>query len=230
MFCEDMANYAANKALRKLGIKEEPGKPLHTFELVDGRADIDKRIPLEIGTSYMVDLNGEKFTAVGSDLGGYEGVYLGNLGGIGMPDVPDTGEPFFVGEMCEDGIWTATAIVPDISGKLTVSTLGSTSPISDKYLPANSSGGGLTVIEIETEVVDDTTTMLSEADIAKLSSAISAKMPTAIRFNLLGYENCLVFGYINFGGVEGFIANLQSREIMFMNMMGSWGAIVQGLT
>ena len=98
----------------------------------------------------------------------------------------------------------------------------------------SSGGGGLTVIELETALADENTTMLSEADIAKLSAAMEAKMPVVISFELdiAGAKPrfVLMFDYFTVDGIESFYAKVQVREFMFTNSMGMWMAVVQTMT
>ena len=130
---------ASNQALQKLGIKEEPAKTLCILELVDGFARLDKRIFLEVGTTYTVDINGDKYTVVTFLDEASNAVCLGNGASIGYPGAADTGEPFFASEVYDDN-WCVIAMAPGISGKLTISTAETITPIDSKYLPKGGVG------------------------------------------------------------------------------------------
>lgn len=98
--------------------------------------------------------------------------------------------------------------------------------IDSKYLP-ESSGGSLTVIELETEIGEDTT-MLNEADIAKVSAAMVQRLPVVIRCNFMDGRISLMCHYIYIGDMqEGFYAICMQREFMFVNMAGAWAVVVQ---
>lgn len=187
---------------------------------------------MDDGTVYRVKTASGTYLATGKAVtleGVIEPVLVGNGVGFGLEDTGENygclsglvdGEPMFFAADYTNG----TIFSMDVRTETII-------PIDPKYLP-NMGGDGLTVIELETVLADENTTMLSETDIANLSAAMEAQMPVVIRFevDISGVKTRFVLMFDCFtidGGAQSFYAKVQTREFMFANMMGTWMGVVQ---
>ena len=153
MFCEDMANYAANKALRKLGAKVEKKIEANEAVIAETTRNISNprengwhvtrntKLTLEEGVTYLFVLDGEQYVRqckrisetclyIGNGAYGYETLDEGSqIGG------KDTGEPFCLVVGSGGGMMSFETEGSHTYSLWTTTETETIHPISDKYLP-----------------------------------------------------------------------------------------------
>ena len=231
MFCADTIGPLVKRVMRALGINPVQEKkwfiPEQTILVEYGEATFNS-MP-EPPSKIWVAFDGAVYECEAEyHVNGFV-VNYGNKDGYGGEN---TGEPFWIQYNRTTSSLRVFDLIGDPLADSNEYTFGiyileeSTTPIDPKYLPEGFGGGGLTSIELETALADGTT-QLSEADIAKLSAAMEAKMPVVIRLVLDEMTLASVFYYAGDDSSGSFIANHQGREILLANMVGTWMAIVQ---
>ena len=205
MICEDFANYAARKALRKLGVNEAPGK-VFTFD-----GNTEGRIVIPLGSDYycvkisdeVPDLHQISVVKM-SDMAGNESlldetinvidVKAGDdsmFGAIGTAVLNRFETPYVVvitdtatSQIPETGLYVLYAD-SDGGGYISRIEFAETiTPIDPKYLPSGG-GGGLPVVEITSvKKTDGTTYALSETEAAAMEAAAETGLPICAKFNV----------------------------------------------
>jgi hypothetical protein len=189
MFCEETASYAANKALRKLGIGEakEGAKlidiPLSDegYETVTGYDD-DGVLRLIVGETYIIKTDSATYTDVckpiySGDDGSLLCTFLGDyrIGG----DVPENWDGGRYAVVCGEDFISAF----DVDKGRNISVFKASYPISDKYLPEGFGGGRLPVVELSTPILaDGSPARFTDEENEALEKAALSGMPAVIRF------------------------------------------------
>lgn len=214
MTCEEMAVYAANKALRRLGIEEESSKVLLDGELVEESLELSKKIDFEAGKSYKVKLDNVEYTTLGGLIPQTGFVFIGNPS-IADSDMDDTGEPFFCYSYDdEDGQGTAFVAINGAT-HVTISTPETITPISDKYLP----GVCLPVVEITSaEYSMENAVELSAKESAQFTAAAEASLPVVVKFTLGSLPISVLAQFV--GGA--YIANMGDGMFNFGPSESGW--------
>lgn len=233
MICEDMASYAANKALRKLGIKE--GQSV-TELLPKESATFDSGFfsmasaGLKEGSSYVVHWAGKDYSCIAKvvDAGDAKAIALGNLTMFGLDD---TGEPFIVTDTgTQTMFYDIEAVMSGQSGAvgrvIGLSSVTETiTPIDPKYLP----GVCLPVVELSTEVQYGDMTSLSPEENAALTAAAEGGLPIVIGFNWNGVKirgvGCLMDG----GEESGYVVTIPNRAFNVVFAEGQWVVVANPL-
>lgn len=200
MICEDFVNYAANKALRKLGIKEVPGKvaivPEATYEFEEGATLFPaESMPFAEGETITITIDGVTYSEKAKLLA-TEGiipfVYIGNPALAGEGDATEAPYLLFAQDATSVGTgYMFVLVVEDrTSTQHTVAVYKNegttTTPIDPKYLPSGG-GGGLRTIKLTTPISLDTQfTMLSEDENRQLNEMDANGELAIIEFAITG--------------------------------------------
>lgn len=244
MICEDMANYAANKALRKLGIRtEETAQPVIAEtprQFNDGAATakglVEPTAPfMTVGNRNLVVWDGTPYVCVSEKQGVH--IVLGNPV-IGEWGNEDNGMPFAIlADVEKDGSIFISFYT--YYGDYDFHTVGvynlveTIHPISDKYLPEGFGGGGLPVVEIATNIVptppESLSVALSDGEIAALTKAGQIGTPCVISTGfMMGKLQIVCNLFTTAEGTYSFIGNIAmagaSLTANISNTGGEWVA------
>ena len=211
MIGEEMANYAANKALRKLGISEKSERAylLEETEIVAQDSDgyyfygvAPAIVTIPENKSFTVAYDGVTYecTAVTANVNAMvTGVFIGNLSLEYMGD--DTGEPFLIMFLAANNSNLFTVKAPGTHTVAIYTQTETITPIDPKYLP----GVCLPVVEIADF------TALTEAEQAKLTACIG--MPIVLKCELgPGVPVAVVMTY-GFTGEHQFVGQIGGGKI-----------------
>lgn len=204
MICEDFANYAANKALRKLGIKEVPGKvaivPEATYEFENGGTAFPaESMVFTEGETITITIDGvtysEKAKLIEAE-GWLPTVYIGNLALAGAGDATEVPYLLFAQDTTSvgNGYMFVLVVEDRTSTQHTVAVYkneGTTiTPIYDKYLP------GPVVIDLAEYGIDIFSMVTSGGGVFEVDG--TADMWAKINENLNGNIRIVAFDGIRY--------------------------------
>ena len=230
MFLMDAIAPIANRVLRMMGIDT---KKTNTWlwpeqKMVSDFSELTFKVGQQLPNKIWVVLDGVTYECEGVDNGA--AIRYGNLVSFGKEN---TGEPFALefnktSTNCYFGIFDPNNPAEGLDDReytLGIYTQTETiTPIDPKYLPSGG-GGGLPVVELSTEIVNEAVLTADEG--AMLTAAAGKRLPTVLRFPYADNTMTAVAFLSEFDGGRGLGIVMGIQSIQFYDEGGTWSVVIE---